>query len=202
MAMNLGMKTTKLWFVPNGDFSPNNNLYENGFNHLGVWVGGDPAPTENQFLDLGIIVDEREELTMGGIAFSTPGTGTNARIFWAVGGKVLRVTISGIIPDGFYHSTDSAYNNKSNASVFKYKLNKNMAYQDITDAFINLHSVRYRRKMLIENTDEVAKWIMTSYSISHIQGTRNLQYTITLDQANNPLSIKSGINTRAFGEVL
>lgn len=213
MAMNLGMKTPKLWFANgNSDFNPTNTKYQDGFDSTGVWVGGGTAPTEEQYLDLGIVIDEREELTLGGIPISLPGTGVQSRVFWAVGGKVLRVTISGIIPDGVYIPTSTSDSDiygsgvstyKSNSSIFRYKLNKLLAYQDLLSGVITIHNVRYRRMGLLENTNSVPKWVVTNYSYAFISGTRNIQYTMSLDMSNNVIDgISSGIRPRAFGEIL
>jgi len=222
MAMNLGMKTPKLWFVTNmtaGDFNPT-NAENDSFNTNGTWntsTGGATAPREEQYLDLGIVLDEREELTMGGIPISLPGTGVDNRLFWAVGGKVLRVTVSGIIPDGYYVSSNATdntiYSGKSCSSVFKYKMCRILAYQNFAtggEGFIgniaNMHAVRYRRSMVYEKTpgsdaEEIAQWIITSYSFNYIQGTRNLQYTISLDLSNNS-GLPSNMRPRSFGETL
>ena len=212
MAMNLGMKTPKLYFKISEYSGLTNNIYENGIKADGTWdtAVSSTVATEEQYLDLGIVLNEREEVTIGGIAFSLTGTGVNDRVFWAVGGKILRVSISGIIPDGIYVATDGStrFNGKSNASVFRYKLSKLIAYSDLTDGPLNIHLVRYRRKMLIEDNinDIIPIWVMTSYSCDYINGTRNLQYTITLDLANNikilGSGLKDGIIPRNFGDVL
>jgi len=57
---------------------------------------------EDDYIDLGIVTDEKEDLSIGAITLSIPGTGAGDRINWAIGGKVLRLTITGIIPDGVY----------------------------------------------------------------------------------------------------
>lgn len=210
MAMNLGIKTAKLWFVSNpsgsGDYNPSNDQYSNGFNHLGQWVMSN-NPREEQYLDLGIITDEREDLSLGGIPYSTPGTGTQSRIYWAVGGKILRLTLTGIIPDGYYVSSnsldDAIYHNRSNSSIFRYKLNRIISYQTVLDSLTNIHNVRYRRRGILENNGSVSKWVLTSYSFSYIAGTRNIQYTISLDQANNVnAGLRDGIFPRNFGDIL
>jgi len=210
MAMKFGVSTTIMGI--GRDFVFRNDNIFNGFNNTtGLWITG-TAPLESEYLDIGFVTDEREELSIGGVAYSFPGEGTNSRIFLAIGGKILRVTITGIIPDGLYGSAESSYNGKSNSSVFKYKLNKYFAYQKIVESIsdINLlpHLVQYRRKYIYETEDvdtdnsEMGYWILTSYSTAFINGTRNISYTITLDQSNNfGRDLNSGINVRSFGDI-
>lgn len=229
MAMNLGYNTPKLFLGQNIVIT--NSQWDSGFDTAGNWVGGSisggysASPTvltEMDFIDLGIVTDEREELTMGGIPLSIPGTSVSTRLFWAVGGKVLRVTISGIIPDGVYVNCDSGgtyagfFSGKSNSSVFRFKLNKRLGYQTVlSDSSFIPNAVQYRRRMLKEMQSnasggtQLAKWILTGYALGFVEGTRNLRYTLTLDLANNvtlskldPLSDDStGILTRTFGDV-
>ena len=238
MAMKLGYNTKKLFIGP--DLKVTNVQEKTGFNpitgqvNIPVWYdsSGGTGPSvnphiatksgwvplsEDHYIDLGIITDEREELTMGGLAVSAPGTSVSQRVFWAIGGKVLRVSISGTILDGVYTGIGgSSLNGKSNSSVFKYKMNKLIAYQRIqgfSTANLLLHVVQYRRKYMTESADDhgsdatnLAKWIITGYSCGFIQGTRNLSYTISLDMANNidlvgndPLN--DGIGSREFGDL-
>jgi hypothetical protein len=253
MAMNFGVKTTKLYFGHN--IAITNDDYDHGFSVNGAWDdryiydssyssnGGMRVLCENDYIDIGFVTDEREEIAVGGIPLSFPGTSAGARLFWAVGGKILRVTISGIIPDGNYVATGSwppgsssanmaeylaLFNNKSNISVFRYKMNKRIAYANFgsnnENSSLAPHIVQYRRVFITEITPptptqpqntQIAKWVMTGYSINFMEGTRVLRYTITLDLSNNltgfltamgeliagmdPLT--SGIGMRRFGDI-
>jgi hypothetical protein len=210
MAMKLGVQTTIL-LIGSNDVTIAD--YRSGFSPTtGDWIGGGTKPTEDQYIDIGFVTDEREELTLGGLAYSTPGTGVQDRIFWAVGGKVLRVTISGIIPDGMYKGTydDTITEGMSNSSVFRYKVNKFISYQDLTDNVIYIHMIGYERKYLKETgittstslANIICRWVMTGYSLSFIGGSRNLSYSITLDQAGNINNqLYSGIKPRQFGDM-
>lgn len=223
MAMNLGMKTTKLYLLSESrDFCPTNDQYSNGFGPTGTWVDAADPPMESDYLDLGIVIDEREEMASGGgIPISLPFTGADDRLYWAIGGKIMRVTISGIIPDGIYVCSSgdptelSIYNGKSNSSVFRYKLTKFLAYQNLANNFANaarLHVVRYRRKYMLENNDHVTLinlrnwsipcWVITGWSLGFEPGTRNLRYSFTLDMSNNiGANMDSYLSPRSFGDI-
>lgn len=240
MAMTLGYQTRFLIIGTKSKVVITNDQYTSGFNYAdnlptvgkgaGKWAGGSIggaqiAMSESLYLDLGIVTDEREEFSSGGIPLSVPLTGAGSRINWNVGGKIIRVTITGIIPDGIYTSLSSTdnLNGMSNASVFRYKLNKFFAYSSIagddeTNQSYMPNVVQYRRTYLYEmytgsdhptGDSYIASWTVTSYSFSFINGSRNAQYTITMDLSNNTEGILlgsildkpiSGIRPRAYGE--
>lgn len=216
MGINIGANTKKLYL--GSEIVITNDQYDNGFSQSGTWSGGQIIYngstidlTEDYYLDLGIVTEEREELTNGGIAISAPTRGVDDRIFWGIGGKILRLTISGIIPDGLYIDINGgALNGKSNASVFKYKLNKYISYLAFnltSQKFPNV--VQYRRTYLIERNDitsttttHLARYMLTGYNTSFINGTRNLAYTITLDLSNNiGLALGDNIYFKDFGDL-
>jgi len=225
MAMNLGYKTKQLIMDGTRNIRMSNSTYDNLIGNDGIPVGivsrskNDPAPSvikEREYLDLGIITDEGVDLSAGGIAMSVPAVGAPSRYNWNVGGRVLRVTLTGIIPDGIYvvkpadgpgvEPSDRLYwvlNGKSNASVFLYKLNKYFAYTSLftKDAKAKPNTCQYRRYYIDEKSlrsqadlseiwddsysSEIGSYVVTNYHTAFIKGTRHLQYTLTLDFAND-----------------
>jgi hypothetical protein len=232
MAMTLGYETTKL-FLGN-DIKITNDQYENGFALDGTWVkgtisGGKEGNLLNEcdYIDLGIVTNESEQVTIGGIRVPIPFT-TNA-VTWNIGQRLIRITITGIIPDGIYVGTGSDYankpyktavNGKSNASVFRYKMNRWITLNSFSSGNWVPNIVQYRRKYLTEIDDiskwnerpadstshtKLAKWTVSGYSTSFINGTRNLSYTLNLDYSNNNIGltdsyVKRGINPRSMGD--
>lgn len=249
MAMNLGTRTTKLFVdTTNRELRISNDQWED------PWTDGDWGGlkvyaesqiyrelTEEDFIDIGYVTDEREEVAAGGFAITWIGKGADTRQNISISGKILRVTLSGIIPDGIYRSVDvpdQFYANKlpdgttrsfslnglSNASVFRYKMNKYFAYTNFfgTSGKNYPNSVQYRRRLIKEaydwfgsdpktNDSDIARYVVTGYSIGFIAGTRNITYTITLDMAGNagllavghsPLSdLTKGIRPNTFGSL-
>ena len=153
MAMNLGFRTRKIFLSSPTDtrqviLTP--DAYDLGFGTDGVWnsatydsqvayQGGSTgiAMNEGRYIDLGIVTGESEEYSAGNIPITYPGQSADNRKTLNIGMRLLRITISGIIPDGEYVATgtvgDSEYTNvsgKSNASVFRYKVSKYLAYRD------------------------------------------------------------------------
>jgi len=224
MALNLGYKTKQLIIGGTSNMRLTNDTYDNLINSSGIPIGtvyrgaGATGSTiqEMEFIDLGIITDENEDLTAGGIAVSVPTAGAQNRYDWSIGGRVLRVTISGIIPDGIYVAdpSDPYYgilNGKSNASVFRYKINKIFAYTSLfgEDNTFKPCTVQYRRYYIDEKgrrnsssladawtsdyTSEIGSYVVTNYHMALIKGTRHVQYTMTLDFANDSAGLlKSG----------
>jgi hypothetical protein len=233
MGINIGYKTRKLYF--GHSLRVSNDADEMGFDAQGRWnigytveVPSSRLIREDDYLDLGILTDEREELALGSIAIPVPGAGAQHRISWSVAGRVLRLTLSGIIPDGLYVSQysngniiDSSLHGRSNASVFRYKVNKYLAYTNVLDSGNNVPIkigpfsldvaglpavVQFRRTYLQENTGNnktnLSRFIITSYSVDFIQGTRNLRYTLTLEMGNNTgLNLQDGIKAKNIGEI-
>lgn len=211
MAINYngGTPTTKIFLksgITNEQYSE--GFYENGALNTSVLT----SILESEYIDIGIVTDEREELSLGGVSWSAPGSSASQRIFWAISGKVLRVTISGFIPDGTYVVTEgTTYANKSNSSVFRTKLNKLIGYLSVYEAgsltkLLHPCSIYYRRKGIYEYTTGIPEWILTNYSISYIEGTRNMRYTLSLDFSNNDQLIANaagatGITAREFGDI-
>lgn len=216
MAMNLGYKTTKL--LLGYDLRITNAAYDAGFKTDGTWDtgykiatarGSSVNPNENDYIDLGIVTDENEQTSIGSVRIPIPFTANAYN--WAIGGRVIRVTISGIIPDGVYVSmgtdvTNNPYTNLnglSNVSVFRFKMARFITYSTFSLNNIQPTIVQYRRKYLYEVDDDTdnwfwgsstytpgtytnfAKWTVTGFSGNFIQGTRNYAYTINLDLANN-----------------
>lgn len=237
MAINYtnGTPTTKIYLMANinndqymygwnangtlsSDITPDSNLFNTHTQYL-----TNPPRTippwqihEKDYIDIGIVTDEREELALGGISWSSPGSSASQRLYWAISGKVLRLTISGIIPDGDYVSVDGGdmYNGRSNTSVFRTKMNKLYGYVAVIgkDAYKMLSpaTLHYRRKGIYEyyrNGDDIPSWVLTNYSISYITGSRNMQYTLSLDFSNNDFLITKasddnvGIHPRTFGDI-
>jgi len=175
------------------------NQVDDGFNSIGAWVGGsmyhvdsngnytNNTVSETDYIDIGYVTDERDEVSIGGIGISLPGTGADNRIFWAVGGKTVRVTISGIIPDGLYYDiSGGSLMGLSNSSVFKYKMNKYIAYQATSLSNLFPHIVHYRRRYVNESVDGgTIRYVIVNYSSSFIEGSRHLKYSISLDMAGN-----------------
>lgn len=174
----------------------------------GYWDSSGGSVTllpEDKVIDLGIVTNETEDLSAGGIAISVPTKPATSRYNWSVGGRVLRVTITGIIPDGIYYvaTGDSAtnkakYEGKSNASVFRLKVNEALAYSSLWGGSNNSrtpNTIQYRRAYLSEkdktgysgttSTSELGSYVITNYNLSLIEGTRHLQYTMTLDFSND-----------------
>ena len=204
---NSNTKTIKLFIRNTGStFADNLTVaqYDNGFLSDGTWDSGTYAtiPSEDDYIDIGFVNDEREELSIGGLPFALPGTGADQTYNWAIMGKIMRVTISGTIPDGLYVPTSTAVSNsssttwassnvygsdittyKSNSSVFKYKMSKLIAYQAVvfglTESLL-IHNVYYRRRYLIDqsstSTNRPTNWVLSSYSAGFIEGTRVLKY--------------------------
>ena len=243
MSMNLGYRTTKIFLNPSKSaIGITNDQYDDNW-ASGQWGGGQIIGTDNSakaleetdFIDIGAVTSEREELSASTMSLSLATKGADARANWSVGGRILRVTISGIIADGTYISEtdgdnftgDSKLNNKSNASVFRYKLNKYFSYQNIagqgSSQGILPGTILYRRKYIYEIFNEdgegedtlitgwtnLARWVVSGYSIAFINGTRNIRYTFTLELANNVLppfnaylsSDTQGIRPKEFGDV-
>jgi len=244
MAMNLGYKTTKIFINPSTSaVGITNDQYDDNWTG-GQWGGGNviditgaaASLRERDFIDIGAVTDEREETVTGGMSLSLATKGADARSNWSVGGRILRVTLSGIVADGIYVSVDGTgftgdinLNDKSNVSVFRYKLNKYSAYQNLAgqgkSAALLPGTILYRRKYIYEIFNEtspgsdtetlitgwtnVARWNMTGYSISFINGTRNIRYSISLELANNVFTTSSaylssdtiGIRPRSFGDI-
>ena len=222
-------KTTKLFL--NSGIKITNYQYDSGFINTGTWSGGSinggsystgVTLTEEDYIDIGVVDDEREEITLGGISYSLPGSGVNNRIFWGIGGKILRITITGLIYDGSYVaiSSLSKFNGMSNVSVFKYKMIKLLGYQTIIGAvsastfFPNV--VQYRRRGIYEKylpsaptysatETHLAKWMIVGYSGGYVSGTRNYRWTLTLDLSNNNTNgldnDTTGIYPKPFGEM-
>jgi len=238
MAMNLGYKTKQLILGETDNIRLSNETYDDL-----IATNGEPQGTvynsssdaghtilENEYIDMGIITNESEDLSAGGIALSIPTGGAGSRMNWAVGGRVLRINLSGIIPDGTYvvKSGDpdhAVLSGKSNSAVFRYKVNRFFAYASLfsaSDRKLRPNTVQYRRYYINEKvytagpwskakSSEVGSWVCTNYNISLVEGTRHLQYTLTLDFANdfgdlNPgevdgSSFKEGIQPRPPGEL-
>lgn len=237
MAINYsgGSKTTKLFLKSTATYQLTNHQYYDGFESNGTWTGGNVrtsilttrAPLESDFIDIGIITDEREEVAIGGLPLSLPFTSASARVYWAIGGKTIRVSLSGIIPDGVYVSDLSDgtnYNGKSNVSVFRFKMNQFFAYQAAFGGDVVPHQIQYRRKYLteryngdysvlastgtthLEGVSDIPQWIMTSYSFGFVDGSRNMRYSLTLEMANNMIGsdwdVINGEGTmNAFGDI-
>ena len=216
MAMNLGYDTKMLVIGRTTELMVGNDEYDTLIGSDGLPANSKVHPNnaaaraiyEKEYIDLGIITSENEDLTAGGIAISVPTGGAASRINWSIGGRVLRVTISGIIPDGTYVAnsgnpldTDaSKLNGMSNVSVFRYKINKWFGYTSLLtpiteDRTISPNTVQYRRYYMKEKdksswsglTDdsELASYVVTNYSFSLIEGTRHGQYSMTLDFSND-----------------
>lgn len=234
MAMRLGYKTKMLIVGDVKDVRLSNNTYDNLVDISTGKAIGQVAHSqfgsmhqikEDEYIDLGIITSETEDLTAGGVAVSVPLT--NKRINWAVGGRVLRINISGVIPDGVYvadtSNSDDKYatflNGKSNSAVFRYKINKFFAYTSIltNGSKNNPNTVQYRRYGVNEKdapgtwssryTSEIGSWVVTNYNTSYIEGTRHLKYTLTLDFANDVAtslnfdSLTEGMKPRDEGDL-
>jgi len=235
MAMNLGINTKKLYIgfttIVTTNFEQNAFLTD-GKMHRPTWDSNKSITSENigssiedTYIDLGIVTDEREELSVGSIAIPLPGMGGQHRLSWPIGGKVLRISLSGIIPDGEYVSmyTDNSIispimHGKSNSSVFKYKMNRLITYQNIVDNLPESSSslfrntmpniVQYRRTYIQENTlnttsmTHLSKYLIASYSMDFISGTRNIRYSLTLEMTNNTnLKLRDGIRPRDLGDI-
>jgi hypothetical protein len=235
MGMNLGYKTTQL-FLGDG-IRINNNQFSNGFHADGTWWGGSISGgkegtllTEADYIDLGIVTDEQEQVSVGGI--SVPIFFTSNVFNWNIGPRLIRLTITGIIPDGAYIGIGadypigssspskpyySAVNGKSNVSVFRFKLERWITLNTFALNNLTPSIVQYRRKYLYEITDtasmwnpvvpspgahsSLSKWTISGYSTSFINGTRNLAYTLNLDFSNNIGGhTVEGINPRSFGD--
>jgi hypothetical protein len=234
MAMNLGYQTTKL-FIGN-NIRITNDQYDNGFDAQGLWQGNPIQGgrsginlTEADYIDLGIVTNESEQVSIGGITVPIPFTSN--KYTWNIGQRLIRLTITGIIPDGLYTGIGlGKYNSpvygKSNASVFRYKLNKFITLNTFISAGEGINwvpgIVQYRRKYLIEIDDDasnwepevssvvphtkLAKWTVSGYTTSFINGTRNLSYTLNLDYSNNNVGLKMdsyvsrGIMPRELGD--
>lgn len=207
-----GTQTTKLFFKS----GITNLQYSNGFNITGsLNIGVIPSLYEDDYIDIGIITDEREELALGGYGWSAPGSSASQRVYWSISGKVLRVTISGIIPDGIYTSIGvespnaDTYNGMSNSSVFRTKMNKIIGYLSVyekTAKVLTPASVYYRRKGIYEYTSQIPQWVLTNFSSSYIEGTRNMRYSLSLEFSNNDTLISTaasstGIRAREFGDI-
>lgn len=219
MAMNLGYKTKIMVVGTTNGIRMSNYIYDNLFKKDGTpdnsyYYNSDGEIHnlgEEQYIDLGIVTGESEDTSIGSLATSIPTADAGSRVVWAVGGRVLRIVLNGIIPDGSYVSTDPNFNGKSNSSVFRYKMNKVFAYsnlgkknKDTDKREFRPATVQYRRYGINEkefyekdgngnyikqydyhNKSEIGSWVCTSYSVSYIEGTKNMRYTIALDFAND-----------------
>lgn len=218
MAMNLGYKTKIMVVGTTDDIRMSNYIYDNLFNKDGTpnkkyydSDGKENNLSEEQYIDLGIVTGESEDTSIGSLATSIPTAGAGSRVVWAVGGRVLRIVLNGIIPDGSYVSTDPKFNGKSNSSVFRYKLNKFFAYKNIAkkdettgkrewrpatvqyrrygidekEFYVDAGNNNYIKQYDYHNKSEIASWVCTSYSASYIEGTKSMRYTIALDFAND-----------------
>lgn len=125
------------------------------------------TPLEEDYIDIGYVTDEREELALGGLGFTLPGSSSDQRISWSISGKVTRITITGIITDGVYKTVNGytgvgdgqyfseadnvAMDGASNVSVFKFKMNKLLSYQKF-QPFDNIfpNIIQYKRYLLHE----------------------------------------------------
>lgn len=234
MAMNLGFRTKKLFLNQNATTCKiNGSFVTNGtytvastFTSAGLFDNGASSADsidEVSYIDLGIVTDERKDLAVGTIDFPIPTGGISNNLTWAIGSKVYRLNISGIIPDGLYVAATQAsttpvpnipntdFSSKSNSSVFILKMSKLIGEQNLlngpaTTFGLNLNPciVYYDPHYISEanNTSTpnlLPKYIITGFSYSFIPGTRCLQYSMSM-----VLGLNTNMNytMRSFGDVL
>jgi hypothetical protein len=213
MAMDLGIQPNILFLVKRtvgGTPIATNTNFMNFDTHGDYKVSS--LMQENYYIDLGIITDIRCDNVIGTVNFNIPFTKNTSNYVWAVGSKITRITISGIIPEGKYISgttniTDFSlgvgsgnplYGNptkdQSNVSVFLFKMNYSVSAQSLTTnptgATLNLEPCACYfyypgLKSVIDSSDYLMKYAIVGYNYNYINGTKHLQYNISLELSYN-----------------
>lgn len=211
MAMNLGIRPNILFI--NTSYATNAKFMK--FNTNGTYSDLADTMSEAVYIDLGIVTDVRNDNTIGTINFNLPFTKNTSNFVWAVGSKISRITVSGIIPEGQYvsgvdtHLSDTPpavctniydldelslgprLRYRSNTSVFLYKMNKHIAGQSISTSSsgtsaLNLepcicHFYYPGIKMVGDTSDVMMKYTVVGFGYSYINGTKHLQYSLSLE---------------------